>query len=229
MVSKMIEIVEREYEVTEGLKIVLSNVNGYIRIKGYDGNTIKMKAEKKWGLLAPEPKVKVKKEGNVLKIEAKHKKTFGISLGGSSVNFDILVPKTVEVEKVGSVNGRISISNVNGVLRVGNVNGAIELENVEVSKVGNVNGPIKAVLKAVRNDVKISTVNGSIKILLPKNIDAEILASTTNGRISAEGFENVKTSLAGTFGPKSFSAQLGSGKYSVKLSTVNGSIEIRLI
>lgn len=229
MVSKMIEIIEREYEITEGLKLVLSNVNGHIRIKGYDGSTIKMKAEKKWGLLAPEPKIKVKKEGNVLKIEAKHKKTFGIGLGGSSVNFDILVPKTIEVEKVGSVNGKISISNVNGVLKIGNVNGSIELENVEVSKVGNVNGPIKAVLKAVRNDVKISTVNGSIKVLLPREADVTILASTTNGRILAEGFENVATSLTGTFGPKSFSAQLGSGKYSVKVSTVNGSIEIVLI
>lgn|GEM_PF-1030856 len=225
----MIEIVEREYEVTEGLKLVLSNVNGHIRIKGYDGNTIKMKAEKKWGLLAPEPKIKVKKEGNFLKIEAKHKKTFGVSLGGSSVSFDILVPKTVEVERVGSVNGKISISDVNGVPKIGNVNGAIELENVEVGKVGNVNGPIKAVLKAVRNDVKISTVNGSIKVLLPREADVTISASTTNGTISTEGFENVATSLAGTFGPKSFSAQLGSGKYSVKLSTVNGSIEIGLI
>ncbi|NJE09132.1 hypothetical protein E3E31_11470 [Thermococcus sp. M39] len=225
----MIEIVEREYEITDGLKLIISNVNGLIKINGYEGDTIKMKAEKKWGLLAPEPKIKVKKEGNILKIEAKYKKTFGISLGGSSVNFDILVPKTVEVEKVGSVNGKISISDVSGVIKIGNVNGSIELENVEVSKVGNVNGSIKALLRAVRNDVKISTVNGSIKVLLPRTTDATILASTTNGRILAEGFENVTTSSAGTFGPKSFSAQLGSGNYSVKLSTVNGSIEIRLI
>ncbi|ALM74634.1 DUF4097 family beta strand repeat-containing protein [Thermococcus barophilus] len=225
----MIEIIEREYEVTEGLKLVISNVSGHIKIKGYDGDTIKMRAEKKWGLFASEPKIKVKKEGNVLKIEAKHKKTFGISLGGSSVNFDILVPKSIEVEKVGSVNGRISISNVKGVLKIGNVNGSIELENVEISKVGNVNGPIKVVLKAVRNDVKISTVNGSIKFLLPKKADAMISASTTNGRILTEGFDNVATSLVGKFGPKSFSAQLGSGKYSVKVSTVNGNIELRLV
>jgi len=227
VVSRMIEIVEREYGITDGLRLVLRNVNGHIRMKGYDGNTIKMRAEKKWGLLAPEPKIKVKKEGNFLKIEATHKKTFGISLGGSSVNFDIFVPKTVEVEEVDSVNGKISISDVGGVLKIGSVNGSIELENVEVSKVGNVNGPIKAVLRAVRNDVKISTVNGSVKVSLPRNTDATILAGTINGTVSAEGFEGI--ALTGKFGPKSLSAQLGSGKYSVNLSTVNGNIEIKLI
>lgn len=221
----MIEVVEREYEVERGLKVVVSNVNGQIKIKGYDGDTLKLKAEKKWGLLSSEPKIKVKKEGNTLKISAHFEKSV-ISFGSRSVNFDILVPKDVEVEKVSSVNGQIQISDISGILKVSNVNGSIKVENAEVKKLSSVNGSIVAILRKIKDDSKISTVNGSIKVYIPPKADAEIFASTTNGSIR---FDIPGMKIEGTkirFGPKSAVGVLGDGKYKIKVSTVNGSISV---
>lgn len=223
----MIEVVEREYKVTGNLKLKLGNVKGSIKIEGYEGDTIKLKAEKKWGILGAEPKIKVKKTREVLKIEVKQKKSFGIGIGGSSVNFDIVVPKGVEVEKVGNVNGAIFIKNVEKAGKVVTVNGSISLENVSAEKVSAVNGSITAILAGINRNVKISTVNGKIEVYIPKEASVAIKASTVNGRIDSEiPGEFSKTPV---HGPKSFTAVLGSGRYEVVISTVNGSISIKAL
>jgi len=223
----MIEVVEREYKLGEGTKLKIGNVNGTITIEGYEGETIKLKAEKKWGLLGAEPKIKVKKEGNTLTIKVEQKKNFGINIGGSAVNFDIRVPKGVEIEKTGNVNGTISIKNVKKVGKVITVNGNISIKNTSAEKISAVNGSITALLSRINNNVKISTVNGRIEAYIPKDADAVIKATTVNGKIDSE--IPGELSKPPVHGPKSFSAVLGSGKYEVVLSTVNGNISLRLL
>lgn len=223
----MIEVVEREYKVEEGLKLKLGNVNGRIRIEGYDGDTIKLKAEKKWGLLGTEPKIKVKKEGNMLKIEVKHGKSFGVSMGESAVNFDILVPKIVEIEKVGNVNGSISVKNIEKAGKVATVNGSITVENVFAGKISTVNGSIKAMLSSINGDLVVSTVNGSVEVYLSKDSNIEVNARSVNGKIASE--IPGELSKSPFHGPKSFKGVLGEGKYNVKISTVNGNISIKAL
>lgn len=221
----MIEVVEREYKVERGLKVVVGNVNGQIKIKGYDGDTLKLKAEKKWGLLSSEPRIKVKKRGNTLMISAHFEESI-ISFGSRSVNFDILVPESVEVEKVSSVNGQIQISDTGGILEVSNVNGSIKVENAEVKKLSSVNGSIVAILRKIEDDSKISTINGNITVYIPSKADVKIFASTTNGsiRLDIPGMKMEGTRIRP--GPKSAVGVLGDGKYKIKVSTLNGSISV---
>ncbi|USS39993.1 DUF4097 domain-containing protein [Thermococcus aggregans] len=223
----MIEVVEREYKLSEGTTLKIGNVNGTIKIEGYDGDTIKLKAEKKWGLLGAEPKIKVRKEGNMLVIKTEHKRSFGINIGESAVNFEIMVPKGIKIEKVGTVNGLISIKGVREIGKVSTVNGRISLESCFFEKASTVNGSIKTVFSMIKGDSTISTVNGNIEVYIPRKADAEIKASTVNGKIASElPGELSKTPF---HGPKSFEAVLGEGKYKIKISTVNGSIAIKAL
>ena len=221
----MIEVVEREYKVGEGTKLKIGNVSGTIKIEGYNGDAIKLRAEKKWGLLGAEPKIKVRKEGNVLVIKAEQKRSFGINIGGSAVNFEILIPKGTEIEKAGTVNGSISIKGVREIGKASAVNGGIILENCFFEKASTVNGAIKAVFSVIRGDSAISTVNGSIEVYIPRKADVEVKASSVNGKITSEFPGELKSS----HGPKSFEAVLGEGRYKIKISTVNGSIAIRAL
>ncbi|WP_175058825.1 DUF4097 family beta strand repeat-containing protein [Thermococcus sp. 2319x1] len=221
----MIEVVEREYKVGEGTKLKIGNVNGTIKIEGYEGETIKLKAEKKWGLLGAEPKIKVKKEGNVLEIKAEQKRNFGIGIGGSSVNFEILLPKGIEIEKVENVNGSIGIKGVRRVGKVSAVNGSIVLENCFFEKASTVNGSIKAVFSTMKGDSVISTINGSIEVYIPRKADVEIEASGVNGKITSE----LPGELKSAYGSKSFETVLGEGTHKLKISTVNGSIVIKAL
>ncbi|MCA6213355.1 DUF4097 family beta strand repeat protein [Thermococcus bergensis] len=221
----MIEVVEREYKVGEGTKLKIGNVNGAIRIEGYEGETIQLKAEKKWGLLGAEPKIKVKKEGNMFTIKVEQQKTFGVGIGGSSVNFNIRVPKGVEIEKAGNVNGAISIKNVEKAGKISTVNGSISIENTSAEKISAVNGSITALLSRINDNIKISTVNGRIEAYIPKDADAVIKATAVNGKIDSE--VPGELSKPPFHGPKSFNAVLGNGKYEVVLSTVNGTITIK--
>jgi len=221
----MIEVVEREYKLGEGTKLKIGNINGAIRIEGYEGETIQLKAEKKWGLLGAEPKIKVKKEGNTLTIKVEQKKNFGINIGGSAVNFEILIPKGTEIEKVGTVNGSIGVKGVRKIGKVSTVNGSIILENCFFEKASTVNGTIKAIFSVMKGDSTISTVNGSIEVYIPRKADVEIKASSVNGKITSE----LPGELKSAYGSKSFEAVLGEGRYKIKISTVNGSIVIKAL
>ncbi|KPU63717.1 hypothetical protein EP1X_00480 [Thermococcus sp. EP1] len=221
----MIEVVEREYKMGPGMKLKLGNINGYVKMEGYEGDTLKLRAEKKWGLLGAEPKIKIKKEGDTLIIKVKQKRSFGVSIGESAVNFELLIPKEVEVE-VASVNGSITVKNISKAGKIATVNGRIDVENVEARKISTVNGTIKALMTRISNDAGISTVNGSIEVYVPKNANVEVKASTVNGKINTDiPGEISKTPI---YGPKSFMGVLGEGRHKLKVSAVNGSITIKL-
>ncbi|NJE26033.1 hypothetical protein E3E22_05250 [Thermococcus sp. MV5] len=221
----MIEVVEREYKMRPGMKLKLGNINGYVKMEGYEGDTLKLRAEKKWGLLGAEPKIKIKKEGDTLVIKVKQKRSFGMSIGESAVNFELLIPREVEVE-VASVNGSITVKNISKAGKIATVNGRIHVENVEAKKISTVNGTIKVLMAKINNDAGISTVNGSIEVYVSRNANVEVKASTVNGKINTDmPGEISKTHI---YGPKSFTGVLGEGRHKLKISAVNGSVTIKL-
>lgn len=242
----MIEVYEREYEVGK-VKLELENVNGTIKIRGYEGETLKLRIEKSWGLLGSEPKVKIRKEGESFKIFTEHRKGFNISFGGSKVNFEIMAPKEVEVKRVTSVNGSIDIADVSGCTEVKTVNGLIVLNvdcagdiktvngkvNARVRKllgdIKTINGKIEAYLGSIGKKVKIATVNGPITLHLHPGFSGKVEVSTTNGSISTD-FEEIEVAkvvkTGKRHGPKAASGVLGGGENILKVSTMNGHIKI---
>lgn len=239
----MIEVYEREYEVGK-VKLELENVNGMIKIRGYDGETLKLRIEKSWGLLGSEPKVKIRKEGELFKIFTEHRKGFNISFGGSKVNFEIMAPKGVEVKRVVSVNGTIDITGVSGCMEAKTVNGPISLNvdcarniktvngkiNAKVGKllgnISTINGKIEVYLGSIGEKVKITTVNGPITLHLHPKFNATVDVRTTNGNISTD-FEEIKVMGTGKhYGPKAATGTLGDGRNVLRVSTTNGYIKI---
>jgi len=239
----MIEVYEREYEVGK-VKLELENVNGMIKIQGYGGRRLKLRIEKSWGLLGSEPKAKIRKRGESFKIFTEHRKGLNIDLGGSKVNFEILVPKEVEVNRVVSVNGSIIITSVSGCMEAKTVNGPISLDvecakdiktvngkiNVKAERLtGNIktiNGMIEVYLRAIGDDVKISTVNGPINLHLHPTFNGRIEINTTNGEIKSD-FEEIKVAKTNRrFGPKTASGAIGEGRNTLKVSTTNGPIKV---
>jgi DUF4097 and DUF4098 domain-containing protein YvlB len=93
-----------------------------------------------------------------------------------------------------------------------------------------VNGSIHAALaRAAGNDpMEFETVNGSIELELPADVDADLHAETVNGDIRSD-FALDSRSSRRHYGPAPTSAKgrLGSGGRPLKLETVNGSIEVR--
>ena len=232
MVSNMIEIVEREYEIEGTVKLRVVNPNGDVKVKGYKGSTLKLKAEKVWDLLSAEPKVRVKREGELFIIEASSSKTFGKSYA----NLHLLVPEIV-VEEIKSVNGDVLLKNVR-VKTVKTVNGDITAENSRIGTVESVSGDITiersciSTAKTISGDVSINfaeicedvflaTKSGDIEVAVPRSANATIMVKTKSGDISSE--------IKGDFKKGMFLATLGSGKHKLKIATISGDVRIRLI
>ncbi len=141
-----------------------------------------------------------------------------------NVEFEIRVPRDVDFEGR-TVNGRIT-AEVEGRAAVSTVNGSIEVEAGTLTEATTVNGSIRAEVKnggSSADDVKLSTVNGSVRLTLPEGLNADVSARTVNGGITSD-FDQIE--VRKKYGPRSAEGRLGTGGRELALSTVNGGIRI---
>jgi DUF4097 and DUF4098 domain-containing protein YvlB len=104
---------------------------------------------------------------------------------------------------------------VNGKLSVQNLQGRTELNTV--------NGELDASVSQMPSSVDLSAVNGTLRLTLPSDVKADLKASTLSGEISNNfGLPVHHHEFVG----HSLNGELGGGGAHVKLSNVNGRIEI---
>lgn len=140
------------------------------------------------------------------------------------VEFRVEVPEGVAF--VGrTVNGGVEAVGLRGDVRASSVNGDVEVSTTGFAEAKTVNGSIEASTGAtdLRDGVEFSTVNGSIVLDLPDEIDADIDASWLNGSFESD----IPFLLEGSVSRRSARGSLGDGGPRLVLETVNGSIRIR--
>jgi DUF4097 and DUF4098 domain-containing protein YvlB len=88
-----------------------------------------------------------------------------------------------------------------------------------------VNGSVRATMGRLDGDqdLTFSTVNGSVVAEFSGDIDADIDLSTVNGRFQTDW----PVTITGRIDPRHLRATLGKGGRRIKLSTVNGNVELR--
>ncbi len=140
------------------------------------------------------------------------------------VEFEVKVPAGVRF--VGrTVNGGIEATGLPGDAEAYTVNGAVRMEAAGVARGETVNGAIRASLGRAdwSGELKLSTVNGEIRLELPEGTNASVKAETVNGSISTD----VPLTVQGRFSRRHLNGQIGSGGRELELETVNGSIDIK--
>jgi hypothetical protein len=140
------------------------------------------------------------------------------------VEFTVRVPRGVRLVAK-TVNGEIVGTGLQSEVEARTVNGRIEVASTDLVRAETVNGNIAAQMGASswNGELKFSTVNGSVEISMPPGVSADIKASTVNGAISTD----FPLTVSGKFGPKSISGRIGNGGQPLKISTVNGGIQLR--
>jgi DUF4097 and DUF4098 domain-containing protein YvlB len=143
------------------------------------------------------------------------------------VEYTITVPRQAQLDKISLVNGRLDLQDVAGEVHASCVNGRIQARNLQGSvQLDTVNGELDAsVGQLSSSELKLSSVNGRLRVTLPSDAKAELKASTVSGNISNDfGLPVTRHQYVG----RSLHGQLGGGGGTlVKLSNVNGMIEIR--
>lgn len=146
----------------------------------------------------------------------------------SSVNGGVSVRDGGEEVIAKSVNGGVTVANARGPVKASTVNGGVSVSTSEgpVSAT-TVNGSVTARMDKVtgNEDMNFSTVNGTVRIEVPKEFDADIRFDTMNGSISSD----FPIRLSGRFGPRHAEGTIGRGGRSIRAKSVNGSVIIRIL
>jgi hypothetical protein len=153
----------------------------------------------------------------------------GDNMGRSSndvrVDFDVTVPAGVRVS-AHTVNAEVSVTGVTSQVRAGTVNGGVnvETEGGPVSA-SSVNGTVHATMLHYQpaQDMRFSSVNGSVIVELGNDVNADVELSTLNGRFTTD----FPVTLNGRIDPRHLRAKLGQGGPRIVMHTVNGNVELR--
>ena len=224
------------YPLTAQGRIELENINGPVHITGWDRDEVKVDAVKSaWSKeRLDEAKIEVREGQNDISIRTRypdHDRTFNFGNDDehnnpARVEYTITIPRQARLDEIKLVNGRLDIQDVAGEVRASCVNGRIQARNLQGPvSLETVNGELDASVDQLpSSELKLSSVNGRLRVTLPSDARAEIKASTISGNISDDfGLPVIRHQYVG----RSLHGQLGGGGTLVRLSNVNGTIEIR--
>lgn len=201
--------IERKFELADPSRAELEvdNVFGPIRVTGYDGRTIELKAVETVRGDSPdkieqarrEVRLDIKQDGNsvVLYVDGPFRCNCGDGGGRNSVNFrrhpgytvaydfELRVPAATKLTLRTINEGGIHVENAVGDFDVENINGAIEM--VEVSGSGRayaLNGGLKATFRAnPKADSYFGSLNGPVDVFFQPGLSADLRFKTFNGGV----------------------------------------------
>ena len=142
-----------------------------------------------------------------------------------AVDFEVRLPKGVNVG-AWSVNGGVNVDGATGEVEAGSVNGSVDATSSGGPVQANsVNGTVHARMGRVgtNEDLDFSSVNGNVIAEFGEDIDAQVELSTVNGRFQTDW----PVTITGRVDPRHLRATIGKGGRRIRLSTVNGNVELR--
>lgn len=234
--GRLTEEFHKVYPLSAQGRVEIENLNGPVHITGWDRDEVKVDAVKSaWTKQRlDEARIEIRVDQNELSIRTEypgHDHTFNFHNDDergnpAGVEYTITVPRQARLDEIKLVNGRLDIQDVAGEVHASCVNGRIEAHNLQGAvELETVNGELDAsVDRLPSSELKLSSVNGRLRVTLPSDAKAELKASTVSGNISDDfGLPVTRHQFVG----RSLHGQLGGGGTLVKLSNVNGEIEIR--
>lgn len=230
--AKVTEEETFSFELSDGGRLSVSNVNGSITVAGGRGNNVEIiaikKADKQKTL--DEIEIDISHSADAIDIETELPNSggwFNWGSGGAEVTYEIVVPAGTNLDSVETVNGGVEVSGVSGDVNAETVNGKLKLSDlVSDASLSTVNGSIDASFARLEGQqrVKAETVNGRVTVRLPENADVRVGADSLNGSINARDF-GLETEKG--FVGSDLNGSVGNGSARLNVDTVNGSIKIR--
>jgi hypothetical protein len=230
--------------VPSGQWVRVRNLNGDLRVRASNSDRVEITATKTWRRGDPKDvRIETRKspDGSVLvcafwtenatcsetsyQSNSRHDGWRSGRDNDVAVDFEIRVPRGVKVGVFG-VNGGVSVEGASSEVRAATVNGSVDAASMGGPvQASTVNGSVHALMGRFEGDQDLhySTVNGTVVAEFTGDVDAEVDLSTVNGRFLTDW----PVTISGRIDPRRLRATLGKGGRRIKMSTVNGNVEIR--
>jgi hypothetical protein len=229
---------EWQGRVASGDAIEIKGVNGGIKAAATSGSQVSVTAVKKGKDDDPASvRIEVVEHGDGVTICAVYPDTEGkkneCAPGDSgrlsskdndvSVDFTVEVPAGVRLIAT-TVNGEIEAANLDADVVATTVNGGIKASTRGLARATTVNGSIQVSMGRAdwTGSLSLNTVNGSITVSLPSDVNTEVSAATVNGGMSTD----FPLTIKGRFSMQNMNGTIGNGGRELDMATVNGSIHL---
>ncbi len=139
------------------------------------------------------------------------------------MTYTVSMPRGVRLAAT-TVDGNLRIEGLDTPATITTVDGDITYRGVMPEKLNSVDGDVSLEITGpVTRDTQISTVDGTITLQLDRDVAIDVVASSVDGEIESD----FPLTLKSKWGPRNMRGTINGGGASVKLSTVDGSIQIR--
>ncbi|HXW55942.1 MAG TPA: DUF4097 family beta strand repeat-containing protein [Candidatus Cybelea sp.] len=216
----------RTYPLSSGGSFVLENINGSVRVEGWERDEVEVRAVKTAVTDVRDldrVKIEVCREPGQVEVHTRYPEGQGVEV---AVEYVIHVPYRVLLGSVQTVNGSVVVRGVEGGGDLRSVNGNVEVLNSSGRfSAKTTNGDLHLELRRLADGgpMNIETVNGSVVLGLPSDAQANLKILNMNGDFSSE---LAMTASMGTPASRVFRARLGSGGGQISVRTVNGGIHL---
>ena len=231
--DELTEMFSQVYPLSATGRVSITNINGDVHINVWDQGSVKVDAVKRAysQQRLSDVTIDVTNTADSVQIKTKYpeERFNGRNNGDSwaSVEYTLTVPRRAKLDGAELVNGSLDVEGVQGDVRASLVNGTVKASGLggEV-KLSTVNGGIEANVAALETakGVQLTSVNGSIVLIVPSGASADVKANTVHGGITNDFGLKVED---GEFVGHSMSGQIGSGGIRIRLNNVNGSISVK--
>jgi Toastrack DUF4097 len=221
----------RSYDIKPGTRIQIVNINGKIVVEpGGDGKfavraqrLVKARTDETAREMLGKLEILETNEDGRVRLETKpgERPRMGQSI---EVRYFLTVPVGSDLD-LKTVNGGVEVTGVKGALTATTTNGGVKgfglSGPVEAS---TTNGGVELDFASVSADVKLETVNGGVRVMLPESAKADILARCVNGGI---GVDNLKLdTVNGERSRRKLEGTMNGGGPKIRIDTTNGGIRI---
>lgn len=223
------------YPLSATGRVSLENINGGVQIKVWDRAALQLDAVKKAyrkDRLA-EAKIEVTASEENIRIKTEYPEGNVTFRGGdrrhdnpASVEYTLTVPRRAVLESIELINGSLDIEGVEGNVKASSINGRVTTSGLlGEAKLSTINGQLQATFTRLdeTKSIALSSVNGSVTLVIPSDSNATIRAGTVHGGISNDFGMQVRH---GEYVGHNLDGQIGTGGPRIKLDNVNGSIKI---
>jgi hypothetical protein len=210
--TKFQEKINKEFTVSPNSVLAVYNIDGHIKVEGYDGNKVLIEVDKTLSGKTNEILEQGKRE---FKLEFEQKddsvivyiaepwdsrpKTNRLNNDQRKIhyhhnlNFTIKVPKTLNLSVSTVNNGDIVVNDVEGLMKVNNINGKITVKNAKnANEIHTINGDVNINYVALPPDnSKYYTLNGKLTVIFPSDLSADCSFKSFNGEFFTD-FENIE-------------------------------------
>lgn len=231
--EQVTEEFHQTYPLSATGRVNLGNINGGVNIKAWDRAAVQVDAIKKAyrrdRLAEAQIEVTSTEENIRIKTEYPQNNTRWDGRrydNPAIVEYTVTVPRKATLESIELVNGPLDIEGVEGNVKASSINGPVTARGLMgEARLTTVNGPLQATFTQLdeARPITLGSVNGNVTIVVPSDSNASFRASTVHGSISNDFGIQVKH---GEYVGRNLDAQIGNGGPRVKLTNVNGAINI---